>query len=344
MRRFKLPRLHLPPLNVSRLGWAYLLLLALVWALGEWVAERTLPTLLLAYVPPVLLAWPAPILLLLVLLRLVRRGDVRGLFPALLSCGAALFYLGFTWHSAEPPQPSDFKLLTYNIARGRLGNVERLSNQIRAANADIITLQETNGVRWPFTDELLAKLPGYFVSRSGTLGAEVVTLSRFPVVSTREVVLPNTTRRFLVTRLKTPQGELTLINLHLSTVMLSKVLDGEAMTTRGNRQQQLEIFQREAAAISGPLIVAGDFNTPPRGRIYRALTAELSDAWDTAGRGFGYTFMASWPVLRIDHVLSRGSAAVKLSAVSAEVQPAGGSDHRALLVVLRFTPQQTQLP
>lgn len=339
MRRSKLLRLHLLPLNVSRLNWAYLLLLLLAWGLGEWVAESTVLTLLLAYLPPALLAWPAPLLLLLVLFRILRRGDVRGLLPALLSCGAALLYLGFTWHPIQLSRPTDFKLLTYNIARGQLGNVERLSNQIRAANADLITLQETNTVRAAYLSELLAKLPGYFVSRSGTLGAEVVTLSRFPVLSTREVALPNTTRRFLVTRLKIPQGELTLMNLHLSTVMLSKVLDGEVTVTRDNRTKQLGILQRETAAITGPLIVAGDFNTPPRGQIYRALTSEFSDAWDTAGQGLGYTFMSTWPALRIDHVLSRGSSAVKLSAVSAEVQPAGGSDHRALLVKLRVSPQ-----
>lgn len=333
MPRPKLPRRRLLTLNLSYFNWAYLLLLLLAWALGEWVAERTVPTLLLAYVPPVLLAWPAPLLLLPVLFRLLRRGDGRGLVSALLACVAALIYLGFTWHSVEPPQPTDFRLLTYNIARGQLGNVERLSNQIRTAQADIITMQETNGVSWPFTDKLLAKLPGYFVSRSGTKGAEVVTLSRFPVLSSREVVLPKTTRRFLVTQLKTPQGKLTIINLHLSTVMVSKVLEGKVLATRDNRSKQLELLQREAAAVTGPLIVAGDFNTPPRGRVYRALTSEFNDAWDTAGRGLGYTFSSHWPSLRIDHVFSRG-----LTAVSAEVQAAGGSDHRALLVALRIRP------
>lgn len=118
--------------------------------------------------------------------------------------------------------------------------------------------------------------------------------------------------------------------MHFSTVLVSRVLDGGVQTTRRNRQSQLEILLREAAAARGPLIVAGDFNTPPRGQIYRALTAQFSDAWDAAGRGLGYTFASSQPSLRIDHVFARG-----LQIVSAEVQPPGGSDHRALAVRLR---------
>ncbi len=305
-------------------------MLLLAWSLGEVVAERSLPTLLLAYAPPALLAWPAPLLMLAALAQWAVRKNGRALLPALLACGAALFFLGFTWHPVRASQPGDLSVLTYNIARGQLGSAERLSAQLRAAEADVITLQETNGVRWPFTETLLNRLPGYFVSRSDTPGAELLTLSRFPVVSTREVSLPGTTRRFLVTLLRTPQGDLSVVNVHFSTVMFSRVIDGQVQTTRRNRQNQLEILTREAAAVRGPLIVAGDFNTPPRGRIYRALTAQFADVWNAAGRGLGYTFASAQPSLRIDYVFARG-----LKVVSAEVQPPGGSDHRALAARLR---------
>lgn len=192
--------------SVRRLIWSYLTLLLLDWGLGEVVAERTVPTLLLAYAPPALLAWPAPLLLLMALGQWAVRKDRRGLAPTLLACGASLLYLGFTWHPVRASQPGDLSVLTYNVARGGLGSAERLSAQIRAADADLITLQETNSVRGPFTEDLLAQLPGSFVSRSGRRGAELITLSHFPVLSTREVSLPGTTRRFLVTRLQTPQG------------------------------------------------------------------------------------------------------------------------------------------
>lgn len=69
------------------------------------------------------------------------------------------------------------------------------------------------------------------------------------------------------------------------------------------------VFLQEANAllnvtrrISGPLIVAGDFNTPPRGEVYRRMSADLTDAFGYAGWGVGYTFRSDVPAMRIDYV------------------------------------------
>jgi vancomycin resistance protein VanJ len=48
------------------------------------------------------------------------------------------------------------------------------------------------------------------------------------------------------------------------------------------------------------------------------------------GGGFGFTWPAQAPVVRIDHVFVRG-----LDTTSTEVLPANGSDHRGLRVGLR---------
>ncbi|WP_420597134.1 endonuclease/exonuclease/phosphatase family protein [Deinococcus sp.] len=312
------------------LTWTYLTLL-LAWGLGEFVGERTVPTLLLAYVPPALLAWPAPLLLLAALVIWAIRKNARALLPAVLACLTGLFYLGFTWHPAQAAQPGDITLLTFNVARGMLGSVERLSAQVRAAQPDVITMQETNGVSPSFARRMAVALPGYQLSQSDVIGGEVLTFSRYPVLSTRTIMLPGTYRRFLVTRVSTPQGELTLINVHFSTVKVSGVRQGQVIPTRDVRAEQLAILLREVNAIKGPLIVVGDFNTPPRGRMYAALKTHFADAWDSAGRGLGYTFQSWRPVLRIDHVFARG-----LRPINAEVQPHSGSDHRALVARLRW--------
>ncbi|MFC6592234.1 endonuclease/exonuclease/phosphatase family protein [Deinococcus lacus] len=306
----------------SRLAWAYLAAVLLVWGLGEWIGERTVPTLLLAYAPPALLLALWPLLALGAVLRPAAR------LPTLLAALAGLGYAGFTWHPAHQPRAADTVLLTYNLARGGQGSAGTLAAQIRAENADIVTLQETNGLRTGFTDNLLRALPGYQVAQAGG-GGELLTLSRFPILGQREIQLPGTTRRFLVTALDTPSGPLNVVNVHFSTVMVSGVLRGQVGPTRDRRQKQLEILQRETAGLER-VVVAGDFNTPPRGRVYRALTRNLVNAWDAAGRGTGYSFPAPAPVLRIDHVFVRG-----LVPVQAQVLPAGGSDHRGLRVRVR---------
>ena len=306
----------------ARLAWAYLAAVLLVWGLGEWVGERTVPTLLLAYAPPalLLLLWP-PLALLAVF-----RAPARP--PATLALVAGLGYAGLTWHLPQPVPPGSLTLLTYNIARGTQGSAETLAAQIRAQDADLVTLQETNGWDAEFTPELLRRLPGYHAAHTGA-GGKLLTLSRLPVLGSREVHLPETTRRFLVTTVQTPRGQLDVVNVHFSTVMVSGVFRGQVIPTRNRRATQLDRLQRETAQLPR-VLVAGDFNTPPRGRVYRALSGKFVNAWDAAGQGFGFTFPSRLPALRIDHVFARG-----LQPLRAEVLPAGGSDHRGLRVVLR---------
>jgi vancomycin resistance protein VanJ len=53
------------------------------------------------------------------------------------------------------------------------------------------------------------------------------------------------------------------------------------------------------------------------------LTAQLQSAQDVAGDGFGFTWPASFPVVRTDQILVRG-----VEPDSSWVLPANGSDHR----------------
>ena len=119
------------------------------------------------------------------------------------------------------------------------------------------------------------------------------------------------------------------MNVHFSTVLVTGVLRGQVAPTRDRRAEQLHRLLQQTGGLER-VLVAGDFNTPPRGEVYRTLTRNFTDAWDAAGQGWGYTFPAGRSILRIDHVLARG-----LRPVSAEVLPAGGSDHRALRVTLQ---------
>lgn len=73
------------------------------------------------------------------------------------------------------------------------------------------------------------------------------------------------------------------------------------------------------------LVVAGDFNGGATDPEMLPLTRMLDE-----GGGFGATWPAQLPVVRIDHVFARG-----LGATSTEVLPANGSDHRGVLVGLR---------
>ncbi len=81
-----------------------------------------------------------------------------------------------------------------------------------------------------------------------------------------------------------------------------------------------------------PLIVSGDFNSTPHNWVYYGLADGLVDAFRVAGRGWGATYHADFPVARIDHVLV--SRAWKV--VQAHVSKAPYSDHLPLVVRLRW--------
>jgi vancomycin resistance protein VanJ len=71
------------------------------------------------------------------------------------------------------------------------------------------------------------------------------------------------------------------------------------------------------------VVLLGDLNGTMDDRAFAGLTAQLHSAQETAGDGFGFTWPASFPVLRIDQILVRG-----VQPDSSWVLPANGSDHR----------------
>jgi len=97
--------------------------------------------------------------------------------------------------------------------------------------------------------------------------------------------------------------------------------------------QELAALRDELAAASGPVLVAGDFNTTRDHSGFRAIEAlAYADAADQAGSGFAPTFPVGrglFPPIVIDHVLERASGLVALRTATVDVQ---GVDHRALIV------------
>jgi vancomycin resistance protein VanJ len=291
------------------------------------------PTLLLAYLPAVVWLLPAPLVLCWTLIK--RGGQRRGWATAVLAGGLAAWGAGLLHGAFAPaaaPSADTLRVVTFNTARGTRISAERMANNLQALNADVLLLQETRFTRPGYRAALLAGLPGYAVQSAG----EVTTLSRLPVLNTQAFAAPGSTRQYLQTTLNWQGQRLRVVNVHLNTVLLSRTLRGDwegVRRTRDVREQQVQTLERVAAAESGPLLLAGDLNTPPRGRLYRRLIRAIGpDAHDQAGRGPGWTFPSL--SLRIDHALARG-----LQPVRVQVLPDAGSDHLPLSV--EYVPTRT---
>ncbi|MBW3637656.1 MAG: endonuclease/exonuclease/phosphatase family protein, partial [Armatimonadetes bacterium] len=296
------PRPHLAVATILSLAG-----LVGVWLLQNFIGERTGPTALLTYFPPH--GWALfPIILGLMALRR-RRAALLGLNLLGLLFWAK-WILGFNVPlriSAREKTAPTLRILTYNVQRGERGTPELIST-IKSQRPDIVCLQESqhstpNGSRSP-GDVLQSEFRGWNAARAG----DVMTLSRFPLASWRSYPLRGT-RRILETTWHTPRGPIRVLNVHVATSYprqrrtgrglrrrLSQVARDAQPSAQARLDQIAPIFRAVATGNPHiPLVVAGDFNTPPRGLFYRALTSELDDSWTRNGWGTGHTFPSRLP-------------------------------------------------
>ena len=305
------------PRRLSFLAWAAAALLLTVWVCLAFFPESTVPTLLLTYflLPQLWLLLTVPLLLVN-----VWRRDPWAVAGSAVAFALSFGLLGWQLPDSAAHTSPTLRLMTYNIARGA-GGAAALAATIQAQRPDVLCLQETNTLKAGVLDELLHALPGFQALRS----REVVILSRFPVLTSREDALPTTSRHLLSAELSVGGTRLTVLNAHFTTIPLR----GGWLEARDSRRYQLAAFLQAAQAAPGALVACGDFNTPARGQVYAELGQHLRSAFNDAGSGFGYTFPAKFPLVRIDHVWLRG-----VRAVRAFVPDSRASDHRPLVADL----------
>lgn len=136
-------------------------------------------------------------------------------------------------------------------------------------------------------------------------------------------------------------------NLHLRSFGEEKPWDGNVQIFRPRswlpflrryrtvyRQRAAEIEQiaERIDAETLPVLISGDFNTTTDNWGYRRLTRGRTDAFRSVGTGWGGTYHANLPLVRIDYVI----AGPEWELVEAHVPDVRFSDHRPLVVHLRW--------
>jgi endonuclease/exonuclease/phosphatase family metal-dependent hydrolase len=143
--------------------------------------------------------------------------------------------------------------------------------------------------------------------------------------------------------LETPAGLLTFFSLHLASPrrglheMIHEPRQGIADLQAGSalRGEQFENLSLEVADGTGPLLLAGDFNTPTESSLFRDVWGRYTDAFTSAGWGWGYTFLGNRTTVRIDHILAGPGWHCERSWVG----PYLGPPHRPVLADLIWTGQ-----
>lgn len=337
--------------GTATLGYGALILaLCVANALG---AERFWWSTVNLYLPQVFWALPAPFLVFaLWLCRPARRWLV--LLPLLL----ALWVLGpLMSHSnlvpplALSPQGTPLRVMTYNIERGSR-TIPNLLQTIAQEKPDLFLVQDNSG---RFEAALRQAYPTWHVERT----AELLVATRLPLHSVEAIDLPRQKaldwKACLYTRCVVEVGttEVAVFNLHFITPRYALEgirhqvkeqlherrfprLDVENM--EGNAQTRLEQARIVAARIAqepGPVIVVGDFNAPMSSLVCRTFQGlGLREAFQVAGRGYGFTYGHTWYVgksfVRIDHVFASPHFGVQGCHIGASAV----SDHRPVIADL----------
>ena len=302
------------------LALAYLLGLFCLMAVMHCIGERWWASTVLLYVPRAVFI--APLLLLVPLIALApTRRSVFLMASSALICAVPLAGLRFHTPTTVPAGAFTLRIASCNMATGSVA-VEGIVQTLSAAHADLILLQESEPNLYT---RLAAAATGYQVVANG----QFWFASRYPVVEVREppkIDFHGVLRspRFLRYRLSTPHGDLLVYNVHFISPrdgleelrgdgFLHELRRGRLLSTRSAevigdnsqlRELQMAAVHDDAVRAGTPAVIVGDTNLPGLSRALADVFGDYRDAFDSAGRGLGYTFPAprhAW--MRIDRLL-----------------------------------------
>ena len=175
----------------------------------------------------------------------------------------------------------------YNRPWERKARLETASQLLAGLDADIIALQEVaTGWILPgdpvqvFTDRLkLHSVRAWHEENLGVFRTGIAVLSKFPILSSEYHEFARhdfwDAKGFLSVRIATPHGTLQFITLHIASTTHEEV--------RLSEWQELAAFAGRLTA-EGPVVIAGDFNTPPEnpalaGFVHATGAAQIYTGW-----------------------------------------------------------------
>jgi len=304
-----------------------------LWLIETFVAERHWLTTLITYMPQ---HWAVLPLLVLLPWALVRRSRRMIGWNLLAVCIFLFGLMGFSVPLRAPTGKSGqaVRIMTWNIHHAS-GGTENIMAVVEREHPDIVCFQEASDGRWQSTvlPELRKAFKGWHYSGF----REVATFSRFPIIEERvHRLMPETGRVVLDTVVDAEGSPVMVWNIHLNVAVGGRSLRSGGLrgvpaylrhTAAVRRDQMLDL---DTILVAAPLVIVGDFNTPPRGCYYRRFASRHRDVFRHAGLGFGYTYPARRPLMRIDYVSADDDIRVRRCFVPKTT----ASDHRPVVADL----------
>lgn len=260
------------------------------------------------------LVWSWVLLPVLLVSLLVARtpGAVVGfLAPTLvwtLMFGGSLVPLG----DSRAAVAADSSLTVASQNLGPNGDPAVIAAALAASGADLIAMQELTGEdRDPVEGVLAADYPHSVIT--GTVGL----WSKYPIDDSIGLKLGLDWYRAINAVVETPAGLVSVYVIHADSARPGAHEDRDTMLA--------QLAEEVGTNTRDHVIVMGDFNASPSDRALAALQAEVKEPNQSEG-GFGLTWPAVAPLIRLDHVFARG-----LEPTYNGVLEASGSDHHGVV-------------
>jgi vancomycin resistance protein VanJ len=317
----------------------YLAAVFTVFALLRFAGERWWATGVGLYVPRSVFLLPLPF----TLGALLWFGPRRLLWSQLAAALLVVFPLmGFVVSLPSAHGGPVVRVLSFNVNSSYSGT-ELVAGAVEKFSPDIVLIQEAI----ENTEQLKAWLAEHYsIVRQST---QFIVATRFSIgSSTMPDVLPYDGRsrspRFVRYTMNTPLGEVAVYNVHpisprtgMYALRGKKGLRDELSTGSFFRAEHTANMQHDselrgmqihaaaamAAAEQLPVIIGGDTNLPTLSPVLARELSPFVDGFSSSGFGFGYTFPARLPWMRIDRILTSRDLVFTRFSVGCQ----GASDH-----------------
>lgn len=219
-------------------------------------------------------------------------------------------------------------LMSYNVRNGKgmdnKRNLNRTAAVIRAAQPDVVALQEIDSVTLRSEGNDVAAVLGRKCSMYHTFskaidydggGYGVALLSREKPVAVQRFALPG--REEARTLLYVEFEQYAVVSTHLSL-------------TAEDRMASLAVIDSVATMCTKPIYIAGDWNATPESAFGRALGEKMQYLTDAKA----CTFPADSPDRVIDYIVAPHDQAVEVLRREVVNEPMA-SDHRPIIAVVK---------
>lgn len=240
----------------------------------------------------------------------------KALFPVLsLAIGFKFILITLPLDSTQV-DGGEFSVLSYNVKwlveTQEGGGFDKALEWLASDDADIKCFQEFNARRNIVS---AIKKGGEYESVIGGRSNTLAIFSKGKIVNSGLLFSKENINNVLFADVLVGTDTVRVYNVHLESMgievnemstteeirdaydkLKSKFLNGSVQ-----RAEQIDKLLIHAEECSYPIIISGDFNDVPYSFNHFKLKQEFSNAFEEAGKGFGFTFNGGLPFLRIDN-------------------------------------------